>query len=143
MNKKEDLIDKLIHMRIKEGKTRQEIFAYLRDELGYAKQTAYEYMKWSREETEERSLQLFGKDLGEDIDRFENLYSQAMKDGNYKLAKEHLIEISKLKGHYIERKDVTTGGKPIDEIKIIHIKTNRIDDDSESGIDFFGLDTID
>jgi len=101
-NAKNDLIDQIINMRIKEGKTRQDIFQFLRD-LEYAPSTCYEYMQKAKDESDMRSVQNFGEDLKEDIERFEALYASCLKEGNKREARENLKEIAKLKGHYCER----------------------------------------
>lgn len=143
-NHKSDLIDKLINMRIKEGRTRLEIFKWLRDEcpqqdgtIGYAERSVYEWMQWAKEETDRRAVQCFKDDLKEDIERWEDMWEQAIKDKDKKMAAECLKEIGKLKGHYVERQDITSANEPITEIRLVHVKSNRKDLPKHDDDDFF------
>ncbi len=124
-----DLIDKLINMRVKEGKTRLDIFAYLCKDLEYDDKTAYRYMADAREETDRRAVQNFGEDLKEDIERWEADRDAAILRGDHKLAKECLVEIGKLKGHYVAREDITSGGKELTQITLIRATKPKSNDD--------------
>jgi predicted Zn-dependent protease len=101
--KKNDLIDSIIRMRIDKGMTRVNILDCLQKDLGLSKSYSYELMADASKEFDNRSIQNFGKDIKEDIERFEMLYQKAVLGGNMKEAREVLKEISKLKGHYTER----------------------------------------
>jgi hypothetical protein len=128
-NHKNDLIDKLINMRVKEGKTRLDIFKWLRDEalqqdgtVGYAEKSVYEWMLWAKEETDRRAVQCFGEDIKEDIERWEKMFDSAMEEKDKKMAAHCLEQIGKLKGHYVDKKDVTSKGEQLTEIKLVHVK---------------------
>jgi len=119
--KREDVIETIIKMRINQGNTYLTIMEWLMVEQGYAQSYSYELIRDAKKEINERSIINFGEDLKEDIERFEKLYQEALSSGNRKEARECLKEIAKLKGHYVERQDITSNGKEITEIKLIHI----------------------
>ena len=123
-NKRADLIDELIELRLKKGYSRTDLFKHLTEKLGYAGSTAYEYIRDAKKEFNERAIYNFGDDLKEDIERFEELYTKALKAGNTKEARENLKEISKLKGHYTERVEVS-GELALKNIEIIINKKNE------------------
>jgi len=105
--KREDIINQIIKKRINDGWTNLMIMDWIVDELNYTKAYAYELMQDSRKEIDERSIINFGEDLKTDIERFEKLYKDAIEQNNTNLAKEILRDIGKLKGHYVERQQVT------------------------------------
>lgn len=129
---KNDLIDLLVDMRINKGMTRMEMMNYLINDLKYAKSSAYELMQKARNEIDERSLQAFADDIKEDIERWEAELSKCEKEKDRKGVRDCLREICKLKGHYIERLDVTSKGKDITEIKLIHISSPMQSKDNEN-----------
>jgi len=133
--KKNDLLDKIINMRVKEGYTRVDIFNYLMKDLGYDDKTAYQYMKEAREETDRRAVQNFGDDLKEDIERFEADRSKAINDKDFKLAADLLKEICKLKGHYSQQ--IKLSGQIDGKIQVIKLNGPSISDEDE---DFLNLD---
>lgn len=124
-NKRADLIDHLIELRLKKGYSRTDLFNYLTNELELAGSTAYQYIRDAKKEFNERAIYNFGDDLKEDIERFEELYTKALKSGNTKEARENLKEISKLKGHYTERVELS-GELSLKNIEII---INKPDED--------------
>ena len=119
--KREDVIETIIRMRIKEGATYLIIMDWITKDVGYAMSYAYELIRDAKKEINERSIINFGEDLKEDIERFEALYNKCLEVDNKREARENLKEIAKLKGHYVERTDITSNGKDITEIKLIHI----------------------
>lgn len=123
---REDVIDSIIKMRINKGCSYATIMEFLINELNYAKSYSYELIRDAKVEINERSIINFGEDLKEDIERFEELYFKAIQENNKKEARELLKEICKLKGHYVERQDITSAGKAITEIKLIHITNGSI-----------------
>lgn len=119
-NKVNDYIDTAVKMRIEEGKSRLDIFNYFRNEVKICDSYIYQIMKDAKLLIEQRSIQSFGEDLKEDIERFESLYQRAIKNGNGREAREVLKEISKLKGHYVERLDIS--GKLEHIVQVIKLK---------------------
>lgn len=104
---KNEIIDNIIDLRLNKGWTRLSILNFLKDDCGYSQSYSYELIQDASKEFDERAIQNFGNDLKEDIERFEALYEKAMSHKNYREAKEVLRDIAKLKGHYVERIDVT------------------------------------
>lgn len=100
---KNDLLDSIIKMRLQGHKSRTSIRKFLMDELGYSSSYAYELIREASEEFDSRTIQNFGRELKEDIERFELLLEANYKAGNLREARENLKEIAKLKGHYKER----------------------------------------
>ena len=98
-----DIIDMIIKWRIDEGLTRLNILDRLKTEYNYSSSYSYDLIRDASKEFNERSIQNFGDDLKEDIERFEMNYTKALEEGNRKLALEALRDIAKLKGHYVER----------------------------------------
>jgi plasmid replication initiation protein len=98
-----DIIDMIIKWRIDDGLTRLNILDRLKKEYKYSQSYSYDLIRDASKEFNERTIQNFGEDIKEDIERFEMLYSSSIQEGNKKLAMELLREISKLKGHYVER----------------------------------------
>jgi hypothetical protein len=125
---KSDLIDKLIDLRINKGYTRLSLLEFLTKELEYSQSYSYELIQAASKEFDDRAIQNFGEDLKEDIERFESLYEKAIISNNSKEARELLKEISKLKGHYKERIEIS-GEMSIKNIEIV-IKTNESEDTS-------------
>jgi predicted Zn-dependent protease len=109
--------------------SRLEIFAYLKNECKYSEPQCYKYMQEAREEGDRRAIQNYGEDIKEDIERWEQLFSKANKDGDKKMASDALKEICKIKGHYVERVDITSKGKEITAITLNRI--NSKDKDTE------------
>lgn len=104
---KNEIIDSIIDLRLNKGWSRLSILNFLKEDCGYSQSYSYELIQEASKEFDERAIQNFGKDLKEDIERFESLYEKSMTSKNFREAKEILKEISKLKGHYVERIDVT------------------------------------
>jgi hypothetical protein len=101
--KRAELVDQIIRMRIDKGMTRLSILDFLKSEMKLSQSYGYELIRDAAIEFDNRAIQNFGKDLKEDIERFEKLYEDAIKQKNSKEARELLKEISKLKGHYKDR----------------------------------------
>lgn len=117
--KKNDIIESIIRMRLEGHKARTTIMRWLIKELGYSQSYSYELIRDAAKEFEQRAVINFGEDLKEDIERFEIMYEKAMKANNMKEARECLKEISKLKGHYKER--VELSGSVDTTIKVIKL----------------------
>lgn len=107
--KKNDVIENIIKLRLEGHKSRTTILKFLQSELGYSQSYSYELIRDAAKEFEQRAVINFGDDLKEDIERFEIMYEKAMKANNLKEARELLKEISKLKGHYKERIELSGG----------------------------------
>lgn len=104
--KREAVIENIIKLRIEKGLTYLNILTFLMEQCKYSQSYSYELIKNAKTEINDRSIQLFGEDIKEDIERFENLYQSNLESNNNKEARECLKEIAKLKGHYVERMDI-------------------------------------
>ena len=101
-----DLIDSIVKMRIEEGLSRTIILDKLKTEYKLSDSYSYQLVREAADEFNQRAIVNFGNELSQDIERFEMNYTNALKEGNRKLAVEILKEICKLKGHYIQRIDL-------------------------------------
>jgi hypothetical protein len=127
--KRGDLIDSIIKMRIDKGMTRLSILDFLKDDLKLSLSYAYELIADASKEFDQRAIQNFGNDLKEDIERFEKLYEDAIRNKNNKEARELLKEISKIKGHYVER--VELSGNIEHTIQVIRLNGPQINNDDD------------
>lgn len=98
-----DKLETIMKWRLEEGMSRSNIIKRLQEETGCSLSWAYEQLRIAAKEFEARAIINFGEDLSEDIERFECDRQAAIARGEYRLAKDLLVEISKLKGHYVER----------------------------------------
>jgi hypothetical protein len=105
--KRTDVIDNIIKMRLEGGLSRTSILNFLIKQLGYSQPYSYQLIRDASAEFESRAIANFGDDLKEDIERFEMLYEKAMRENNIREASKQLVEISKLKGHYIQRVELS------------------------------------
>lgn len=121
---KELLVGRLARMRI-EGSSTLTIVRFLMDELGYSRNNAYEIIK----EVQEWIMNHVSEDAkvayGEAITRLEELYER----GDAKVRLDVIKELNKLRGLYAtEKVDITSGGNPIGEIKLVKIERNTNED---------------
>jgi hypothetical protein len=103
---KKDCIEEILKYRLEKGWTRVHIRNHIMKDWEIPESHAEYLMKQAAVEFDRIAIQSFEKDLKEDIERFEVLYENAVKKENFSAALKILSEISKLKGHYIERIDL-------------------------------------
>lgn len=101
--KTKDVIDAILKLRIEKGLSRPSILEWLVSEMKLSKYSASKMLNEANKKFDEIAVQRFGNDIKEDIERFEALYEKAVKNNETREAREILKEISKLKGHYVER----------------------------------------
>jgi hypothetical protein len=101
--KTKDVIDAILKLRIEKGLSRPSILEWLVNEMKLTKNSASRLLTEANKKFDEIAVQRFGNDIKEDIERFEALYEKAVKNNETREAREILKEISKLKGHYVER----------------------------------------
>lgn len=97
------LVEDVINMRIKKGYTVFMIVEYITKDLGFCKRTAERIIAEARDKIASLQDRDYSKTIEEDIQRLEMNYSECLKEGNRKLALEFMKEINKLKGHYLEK----------------------------------------
>jgi hypothetical protein len=98
--KKDEVIRKVIDMRIKDCASTRTILDFLQRELGYEQSAAYQYLRWAREEIKEQFNQTNPEAINEAIAQYEEMLQLIKKDKNYKLWNDMNKELNKLKGLY-------------------------------------------
>jgi phosphoglycerate-specific signal transduction histidine kinase len=98
--KKDEVIRKVIDMRIKDCASTRTIIDYLKDELGYETTQAYQYLRWAKEEIKEQFNQTNPEAINEAIAQYEEMLELIKKEKNYKLWNDMNKELNKLKGLY-------------------------------------------
>ena len=127
---KEDLVNKIIRLRTTDGYTVHMIIEYIKS-TGLSQRTAYKLIEASNDKVSSINEKTIKKSLDDVLDRFEEQYYNAIKDGDKKEAREVLKEIAKLKGLYNEKINISGNIEHnIDVIKLISIKK-----DDEDGIE--------
>jgi predicted Zn-dependent protease len=128
-SKANDTIDLLIDLRLRQGYSRESLVDYVLKNLmqkngkEYSRSRASELVLYAAKEFEARSILNFGKDLKEDIERWEMLGQSYLKEGNKRGYADCLREICKLKGHYAsDRLESIDRGRQVTEINLIHIQ---------------------
>jgi len=101
--KKEDLIDKVVKMRIEQMCSTKTILQYLMNEIGYKQTYSYEILREARSKIRELYNQENSASLEEAIGQLEQMAEDAKKGRNYKLAFEIRKELSKIVGHYTDK----------------------------------------
>jgi len=126
--KKEDIIDKIVKMRIEDmASTKTIIETYLKGELGYKTTYSYDLLKQARVKIVEYYTIDNKASLEEAIGQMEVMVEDAKKNKDYKLAFLIRRELSKIMGHYVEKLEVTGDIKTLNTIKLIEIKREDID----------------
>lgn len=121
-NRRELIINKLMTMRI-EGASQNTMMNYVLNET-YIKTVANAkvVIKTAMDRLVELSAAEFETALADGITRLENLYETTL-DNKTRLS--ILQEINKIRGLYMNKLDVTTGGKEINEIVISIVNANQ------------------
>lgn len=103
---KEDIINEVINLRLKEFYSTKKILEYLEKEYGFKNTQQYEYLKWAREVIKEQYSQMNPASLEEVIAQYEE-QMEKVKD-NTRLWNELKRELNKIQGLYApERHEVT------------------------------------
>ena len=121
--KRQDLINEIIELRINQGYSNINLLNYLMNEKKLSQPYAYELMRNAKGTIAEMTLSAFKEDMEQEIARWEVLYQKAIAENNLFIAKDVQKEISKIKGLYIERQEVTHQLE-LKTIKLIEIKDN-------------------
>lgn len=121
--KRQDLINEIIELRINQGYSNINILNYLMNDKKLSQPYAYELMRNAKGTISEMTLAAFKEDIEQEIARWEVLYQKAIEENNLHIAKDVQKEISKIKGLYIERQEVTHSLE-LKTIKLIELKDN-------------------
>jgi hypothetical protein len=119
--KKEELVQMVIKMRLEHMAATKTCLDFLMNTLGYGQTYSYEVLRDARLQIKEYYKDMNQSSLEEALGQLEELAEDAKKKKDYKLAFEVRKDISKLQGLYIDKVDLTSNGKDITEIKLIHI----------------------
>jgi len=122
--KKDEVIRKVIDMRIKDCASTRTILDYLKNELGYEQTQSYQYLRWAREEIKEQFNQTNPEAINEAIAQYEEMLQLIKKEKNYKLWNDMNKELNKLKGLYETKVNISGEVKTI---QINYIKPNETD----------------
>jgi hypothetical protein len=124
--KTEDLINGIVKMRVENGASNKTILDFLQNDLGYGQSYAYEVIREARKRIQEIWDRNAEAHLEESKGQLEELYENAIRKKDMKLALQVRQELNKLMGLYSPDKlDITSNGKEITEIKLIQIKSKE------------------
>jgi hypothetical protein len=139
--KTEDLINGIVKMRVENGASNKTILDFLQNDLGYGQSYSYEIIREARKRIQEIWDRNAEAHLEESKGQLEELYENAIRKKDMKLALQVRQELNKLMGLYSPDKlDITSNGKEITEIKLIQIKSKedlkdgRTDDKTDTSI---------
>lgn len=131
-NKKEELIDAVVRMRVDKGCSSKTIIEdFLKGECGYKTTYAYEIYKLAKLKIVEL-YDIMNKELAnEQLSRLESLYEDAVRAGEKKLALEINKEINKLTGVYAAEKIEITSNEIKFKFDVIKPDDEDIDNEKE------------
>lgn len=119
--KKEDVVQAIINMRVKELLPSKDCIEFLITDCGYKQSQAYLIYKQAQEEIGEHYRKTNLNALEETLSQYDSLLRAAKKSGNIRESREILKEIGKLKGLYIEQ--VNHSGNIEHNISVIRLIT--------------------
>ena len=110
--KKNDMIEKLIHLRLKEGYSKHSLLEYCKNTFNKSYAYGYQLIAEAEKEIQKFKWNTYSEDIELEIARLEEVYQLAMNEEtrNLFIAKDTLKEINKLKGLYIDRQEVKLSG---------------------------------
>lgn len=117
---RELLVNKVALMRIK-GKSTYSILEFLYS-IPMSRKIAYEILKEAQELIVAQQVKDLNEAIADSLAKLEDLYMTA---DNNKTKLEVLKEYNKLKGMYVEKVDITTGGDKIQGITFEIIQKNK------------------
>jgi hypothetical protein len=124
--KTEDLVNGVVKMKVENGASNKTILDFLMNNLGYGQSYAYEVMREARKKIQEIWDKNAEAHLEEAKAHLEELYENAIRRKDMKLALQVRQELNKLMGLYSpEKLDITSNGQTISEIKIIEIRNEQ------------------
>lgn len=117
--KREELITKVVKMRLEDMASTKTILDHLMNDLKYKQANAYNILREARQQIINYYKEMNTSSLEEAIGQMENLSEDAKKRKDYKLAFEIRKELSKIQGHYKER--IELSGSVDTTVKIIRL----------------------
>lgn len=128
--KTEDLINSIVKMKVEKGASNKTILDFLQNDLEYGQTYSYEILKEARKRIQiiwDRNAEAH---LEESKAQLEELYEDAIKSRNNKLALEIRKEMNRLMGLYAAEKIELSG-----ELKSININIVKNNDDLDGNDD--------
>lgn len=119
---KEDVINKVVKLRLEDCASTKTIIDILTNELGYGKTMAYEYLKLARERIKEQFSLLNPAMIEEAVGQYEEAIEGARRRKDWRMWNDLRKELNKIQGIYATQKiDLTSGGEKLTEIKLIQV----------------------
>lgn len=130
---KEDIIAKVIDLRLNHSTSTKNIINYIHKDLGFSKSQAYQYLHWAREEIKEQYSLMNPVMIEEAIGQYEDALEQSRLAKDWVLWNSLRRELNKIQGNYAaQRIDHTTNGKDMTITSVdIHIITDKNDLDED------------
>lgn len=122
--KTEDLINSIVKMKVEKGASNKTILDFLQNDLEYGTTYSYEILKEARKRIQQIWDRNAEAHLEESKAQLEDLYEDAIRTNNKKLALEIRKELNRLMGLYAAEKIELSG-----ELKSININIVKNNDD--------------
>lgn len=122
-----DLINSIVSMKVEKGASNKTILDFLQNDLEYGQTYAYEILREARKKIQEIWDKNAEAHLEESKGQLEELYEDAIRNKNSKLALEIRKEMNRLMGLYAAEKIELSG-----ELKAININIIKTDNTDES-----------
>jgi len=121
--KTEDLINSVVKMKVENGASNKTILDFLQNDLEYGQTYSYEILKEARKKIQQIWDNNAEAHLEESKGQLEELYEDAIRNKNHKLALEIRKEMNRLMGLYAAEKIELSG-----ELKSININIVKNND---------------
>lgn len=122
-----DLVNSIVSMKVEKGASNKTILDFLQNDLKYGQTYAYEILREARKKIQEIWDKNAEAHLEESKGQLEELYEDAIRNKNSKLALEIRKEMNRLMGLYAAEKIELSG-----ELKSININIIKTDNTDES-----------
>jgi hypothetical protein len=107
--KTEDLVNNIVKMKVEKGASNKTILDFLQNDLEYGQTYAYEILKAARKRIQEIWDKNAEAHLEESKGQLEELYEEAIRNKNMKLALQIRQELNRLMGLYAAEKIELSG----------------------------------
>lgn len=121
-----DLVNSIVKMKVEKGASNKTILDFLQNDLEYGQSYAYEILREARKKIQEIWDKNAEAHLEESKAQLEELYEDAIRNKNNKLALEVRKEMNRLMGLYAAEKIELSG-----ELKAININIIKTDNTDE------------
>ena len=117
--KKEEVVQAIIDMRIRQMASTKTCLDFLMTQMGYKQSYSYDLIREASQVIADHYKELNKNSLEESIAQWEVMAEESKKTKNYKQLIEIKKELGKLKGHYIDKIDIS--GSIEQNIQVIKI----------------------